>query len=98
MTVKGVNNRYFKIILFQIELRKYTLATCSNNDSDTDLYQWHLGSKLCNAELESLITLEEDELCVQYLEIKIRGPREMAQACFYFLDQIVLTINEVRLL
>ncbi|KAJ8929568.1 hypothetical protein NQ314_017732 [Rhamnusium bicolor] len=45
----------------QIELRRATLANYSNNDSDSDLYQWHLGSKLCNLDIESLITLDEDD-------------------------------------
>ncbi|XP_068914792.1 death-associated protein kinase 1-like isoform X2 [Tenebrio molitor] len=78
----------------QVELRRATLANYSNNDSDTDLYQWHLGSKLCNSELESLITLEEDELASQYIEIKIRGPSDSSQYCFYFLEQILQTLNQ----
>ncbi|RZC35529.1 Ankyrin repeat domain containing protein [Asbolus verrucosus] len=78
----------------QIELRRATLANYSNNDSDTDLYQWHLGSKLCNTELESLITLEEDEATSQYIEIKIRGPNNSSQYCFYFFEQIMRTVNQ----
>lgn len=78
----------------QIELRRATLANYSNNDSDTDLYQWYLGSKLCNTELESLITLEEDEMSLQFIEIKIRGPKDSSQYCFYFLEQIIETINQ----
>ncbi|XP_063915757.1 death-associated protein kinase dapk-1-like [Zophobas morio] len=81
----------------QVELRRATLANYSNNDSDTDLYQWHLGSKLCNSELESLITLEEDEVALQYIEIKIRGPNHTSQYCFYFLEQIMQTVNQALL-
>ncbi|KAJ8953553.1 hypothetical protein NQ318_002973 [Aromia moschata] len=76
----------------QIELRKATLASYSNNDSDTDLYQWYLGSKLCNLDLESMISLGEDDAGAQYVEIKIRGPKEASKSCFHFLEQITLTI------
>ncbi|EFA08636.2 death-associated protein kinase 1 isoform X2 [Tribolium castaneum] len=81
----------------QVELRRAILANYSNNDSDMDLYQWHLGSKLCNTELESLITLEEDEVALQFIEIKIRGPNNSSQYCFYFLEQIMQTINHALL-
>ncbi|XP_044252552.1 death-associated protein kinase 1-like isoform X2 [Tribolium madens] len=78
----------------QVEFRRAILANYSNNDSDMDLYQWHLGSKLCNTELESLITLEEDEVGLQFIEIKIRGPKNSSQYCFYFLEQIMQTVNQ----
>lgn len=79
----------------QIELRRVTLANYSNNDSDTDLYQWYLGSKLCNMDLESLITLAEDCIGTQFIEVKVRGPTNTSQYCFYFLEQIMTTIKQV---
>ncbi|CAH0563355.1 unnamed protein product [Brassicogethes aeneus] len=74
----------------QVELRKVSMQLYTNNDSDTDLYQWYMGSKLCANELESLITLEEDE----YIEIKVRGPNDTSVQCFYFLDNILKTIEQ----
>lgn len=76
----------------QVELRRATLANYSNNDSDADLYQWYMGSKLCNADLESLITLDENKNVSQFIEIKIRGPNNSAQFCFNFLEQVEQTV------
>ncbi|KAK9888307.1 hypothetical protein WA026_000568 [Henosepilachna vigintioctopunctata] len=78
-------------VFIQIDLRRATLANFTNNDSDMDLYQWYMGSKLCNVDLESLITLEEGNYA-QYIEIKVRGPNNSSQCCFYFLEQILHTI------
>ncbi|KAK5641907.1 hypothetical protein RI129_010454 [Pyrocoelia pectoralis] len=76
----------------QIELRRATIENFSNNDNDTDLYQWYHGSKLCTITLETLITLGEDERSSQFIEIKIRGPRQTSQYCFYFLENVIDTI------
>lgn len=54
-----------------------------------------MGSKLCNNELESLITLDENEVAAQFVEIKIRGPTQSSEQCFYFLNNILRTIDMV---
>ncbi|XP_031354372.1 death-associated protein kinase 1-like isoform X2 [Photinus pyralis] len=76
----------------QIELRRAAIANSCNNDNDTDLYQWHHGSKLCTIALETLITLDTDERSSQYIEIKIRGPQQTSQYCFYFLENVIETV------
>lgn len=76
-------------------MRRATLENFSNNDNDTDLYQWYHGSKLCTITLETLITLEQDENSEQYIEIKIRGPRQSSQYCFYFFKNILETVIDV---
>ncbi|KAF5270741.1 hypothetical protein FQA39_LY01479 [Lamprigera yunnana] len=76
----------------QIELRRAALQNFCNNDNDTDLYQWYRGSKLCTVTLETLITLDEDVNSSQYIEIKIRGPRQTSQYCFYFFENVVKTV------
>nr|XP_022900438.1 death-associated protein kinase 1-like isoform X1 [Onthophagus taurus] len=77
----------------QIELRRSTLNS-SFGDVDIDLYQWYHGSKLCTTTLETLITLNEDVRGVEYVEIKIRGPRQSSKFSFAFFDQTVKIITE----
>ncbi|KAI4457163.1 ankyrin repeats (3 copies) [Holotrichia oblita] len=72
----------------QADLRRSTFDYYSNGDSDTDLYQWYHGSKLCTTTLETLITLNESNDGGEYVEIKIRGPRLTSQYCFYFFHQV----------
>ncbi|KAF5291586.1 hypothetical protein FQR65_LT01899 [Abscondita terminalis] len=79
----------------QIELRRAAIENFSNNDNDTDLYQWFHGSKLCTITLETLITLDEDASSSQYIEIKIRGPRQSSQYCFYFFENVIETVVQV---
>ncbi|CAG9773909.1 unnamed protein product [Ceutorhynchus assimilis] len=84
----------FKAIFshIQVNLRK-NLGTVYTDNSD--LFQWSSGSKYCNMELESLITLEENQNSVQFIEIKVRGPnKQSAQSCFYFLDNIMGIVNK----
>lgn len=76
----------------KVELRRETLTNYVYQDNDSDLYQWHNGSKLCTISIESLITLSEVN-GLQYIEVKLRGPRETSQYCFYFFEQILDTIT-----
>lgn len=80
------------LLIYQVQLRKETLQNYIYQDNDSDLYQWYNGSKLCTISLESLITLSEDN-DIQYIEIKLRGPRETSQYCFYFFEQIIETVT-----
>ena len=69
----------------QVALRKNALAHAS---PDSDLYQWHQGSKLCFGPLECLVTLDENAV-----EIKARSPRENCSALYFFLDDVVSLIE-----
>lgn len=73
------------------------LESNSNVDSDMmDLYQWYHGSKFCYVNLESMVTLDEDENLNQYIEVKIRGPKHTSLYCFYFMEQIMQSIDQVK--
>ncbi|XP_012531644.1 death-associated protein kinase 1 isoform X4 [Monomorium pharaonis] len=68
----------------QAQLRKITQTW---DPSNSDLYQWWRGSKLCLGPCESIITFEEDEhSCV---EIQVRGPRGSSAQCFALLSVIL---------
>lgn len=97
---------YFNLLLlknifefYQADLRKSTFDYYLNGDaSDTDLYQWYHGSKLCTTTLETLITLNENDIGQEYIEIKIRGPRLSSQYCFYFFHHVQSVIIGVSAL
>ena len=65
-------------------------------ESDTDLYQWHHGSKLCTTSLEVMVTINEDQNCNEHIEVKIRGPRQSSKQCFYFFEQVLCVVTQVR--
>ncbi|XP_029677961.1 death-associated protein kinase 1-like isoform X4 [Formica exsecta] len=68
----------------QAQLRKITQTWDPTN---SDLYQWWRGSKLCLGPCESIITFEEEEhSCV---EIQVRGPRGSSAQCFALLSVIL---------
>ncbi|EFN81149.1 Death-associated protein kinase 3 [Harpegnathos saltator] len=68
----------------QAQLRKITQTW---DPSNSDLYQWWRGSKLCVGPCESIITFEEEEhSCV---EIQVRGPRGSSAQCFALFSVIV---------
>ncbi|XP_020291158.1 death-associated protein kinase 1-like isoform X2 [Pseudomyrmex gracilis] len=72
----------------QAQLRK---VTQSWDPTNSDLYQWWRGSKLCLGPCESIITFEEEEhSCV---EIQIRGPRGTSAQCFALLSVILDTMD-----
>lgn len=67
----------------QAQLRKITQTW---DPSNSDLYQWWRGSKLCLGPCESIITFEEEQhSCV---EIQVRGPRGSGAQCFALLSVI----------
>uniref|UniRef100_A0A1B6DYK5 Roc domain-containing protein n=2 Tax=Clastoptera arizonana TaxID=38151 RepID=A0A1B6DYK5_9HEMI len=74
----------------QVELRRTVINYC---DSESDLYQWFRGSKLCSGLIESLITLEVDEM--ESIEIKVRGPANTEPICFFFIEEILGIIDQV---
>lgn len=41
-----------------------------------------------------MITLSEDDRGIEYIEAKIRGPRQSSQYCFYFFEQVIDTITQ----
>lgn len=77
-----------------MELRRTVVSYC---DSDSDLYQWFRGSKLCSGLIESLITLESvDTDQAECVEIKVRGPTNTGTICFFFIEEILGIIDQVR--
>lgn len=74
----------------QTHLRRNILQ--ENDDPDSDLYQWHHGSKYCCGDLEGMISMDRQE---QFIEIKVRGPPESATGLFYFLEDFVNTTEQV---
>ncbi|XP_043793521.1 death-associated protein kinase 1-like isoform X1 [Apis laboriosa] len=78
----------------QAQLRKITQTW---DPSNSDLYQWWRGSKLCIGPCESIITFEEEEQSC--IEIRVRGPRGTSAQCFalfsIILDAIETTIELV---
>ena len=81
-------------IILQAQLRKITQTW---DPSNSDLYQWWRGSKLCIGPCESIITFEEEEQSC--IEIRVRGPRGTSAQCFalfsIILDAIETTIELV---
>lgn len=74
----------------QTHLRRNIIQ--ESDDPDSDLYQWHHGSKYCCGDLEGMITMDRLE---QFVEIKVRGPPESATALFFFLEDFVNTTEQV---
>ncbi|XP_046679554.1 death-associated protein kinase dapk-1-like [Homalodisca vitripennis] len=78
----------------QIQLRRTVI---SYRDSDSDLYQWFHGSKLCSGLIESLVTLESSSHTQhsEWIEIKVRGPPTTGPVCFFFIEEILDVIDQV---
>lgn len=74
----------------QTALRRHMIN--EHNSPDNDLYQWHHGSKYCSGYLESLVTLEQDDLVI---EVKARGPQDMRTQLFYFFEEVCQVIFQV---
>ena len=74
----------------QTHLRRNILQ--ESDDPDSDLYQWHHGSKYCCGDFEGMISMDRQE---QFVEIKVRGPAEARTALFYFLEDFVNTAEQV---
>ncbi|KAL3185624.1 hypothetical protein MRX96_028533 [Rhipicephalus microplus] len=73
----------------QVQLRR---ASMEHADSDNDLYQWLGGSKFCSGALEGMLTLVDDDSA---LEVKVRGPRGSSSSCFYFLEDLLMVVDDV---
>lgn len=59
--------------------------------SNSDLYQWWRGSKLCVGPCESIVTFEEEEQSC--IEIRVRGPRGSSTQCFGLFSVILDAVN-----
>ena len=90
-TQRGVENQLMPLFpRIQVQLRRSTLQ--DNNNPENDLYQWHYGSKFCWGNMESLITLEEND---QLIEVKARGPEDCRTQLYYFLEDICNIVDQV---
>lgn len=76
-------------IRIQVELRY--LQNNYYEDMDSYLYQWYGGTVLCISNIECMVSIEQDG-CI---EIKIRGSKSSSYTCFYFLEEILHSINLV---
>lgn len=74
----------------QTHLRRNILQ--EHDDPDSDLYQWHHGSKYCCGDLEGMISMDRQE---QHIEIKVRGPPDNPTQLFYFLEDFINTVDQV---
>ncbi|XP_047353839.1 death-associated protein kinase 1-like isoform X1 [Vespa velutina] len=72
----------------QAQLRKITQTW---DPSNSDLYQWWRGSKLCVGPCESIVTFEEEEQSC--IEIRVRGPRGSSAQCFGLFSVILDAVN-----
>ncbi|KAK6618329.1 hypothetical protein RUM44_002781 [Polyplax serrata] len=79
-----------QIVFTRLEVQ-FRRATVLSGNPDSDLYQWFQGSKLCLGDIESLITLNDDEGSI---DVKVRGTNLLKLNCFYFLDEILDIINQ----
>jgi len=61
-------------------------------DKDSYLYQWYGGTVLCISNIECMVSLEQDG-CI---EVKIRGSKSASYTCFYFLEEILHSIDLVK--
>ncbi|KAM7309701.1 death-associated protein kinase 1 isoform X1 [Ixodes scapularis] len=73
----------------QVQLRR---ASMEHADTDNDLYQWLKGSKFCSGTLEGMLTLVDSDSA---LEVKVRGPRGSSSNCFYFLEDLLMVVDDV---
>lgn len=74
----------------QVELRY--LQNNYDEEMDSFLYQWYGGAIFYVSSIECMVSLEHDN-CI---EIKIRGPLSSSYTCFYFLEEILHSVNLVR--
>ncbi|XP_012282069.1 death-associated protein kinase 1 isoform X2 [Orussus abietinus] len=72
----------------QAQLRRITQSW---DPSESDLYQWWRGSKLCAGPCESLVTFEEEEQ--GYIEVRVRGPRGTGAQCSALLGVVLDAID-----
>ncbi|CAN7937643.1 unnamed protein product [Ixodes hexagonus] len=73
----------------QVQLRR---ASMEHSDTDNDLYQWLKGSKFCSGSLEGMLTLVDNDSA---LEVKVRGPRGSSSNCFFFLEDLLMVVDDV---
>ncbi|XP_067666267.1 death-associated protein kinase 1-like isoform X1 [Haliotis asinina] len=76
----------------QVYLRRNIAQDTDDPSNDTDLYQWHHGTKYCCGDLEGMIDMDRHE---QYLEIKVRGSPDSRSSLFYFLEDLVNIVEQV---
>ena len=75
----------------QVYLRR-NIAQESDDADDSDLYQWHHGTKYCCGDLEGIVDMDRHE---QYLEVKVRGTDDTRKQLFYFLEDLVSVVEQV---
>lgn len=59
---------------------------------DAELSQWANCSKLCSGNMEGLISLYRTD---QAVEVKVRGPADLAVSCFYFMEDLANIVEQV---
>ncbi|KAK3098350.1 hypothetical protein FSP39_018671 [Pinctada imbricata] len=74
----------------QVALRRTVLN--ETDEGESELYQWHKGSKYCCGDLEGMLSMD---LHQSYLEIKVRGPVDNDTQLFYFLEDFISVVEQV---
>ncbi len=88
---RGINNQLLHMFpRIQVSLRHYVLE--EHAGMDVDLYQWYHGSKLCNNNMECLISLEQSE---QAIEVKCRGSVDSQTSLYYFQEDLLSVVLDV---
>lgn len=64
-------------------------------EPNTDLYQWSYGSKYYTGNVEALLRLQNAGTS---LEVRVRGPAKHEKECFFFLEEILGVIDQVKLI
>ncbi|XP_037081555.1 death-associated protein kinase dapk-1-like [Pollicipes pollicipes] len=73
----------------QVQLRCFAQEYA---EAELELYQWSDGSKLCADRLEALLTPSADG---RDLELKVRGPADARDACFYLMEDLLSALEQV---
>ena len=88
---RGARNQLMHLFpRIQVRLRRDFLL--DRNNPENDLYQWYHGSKYCQGSLEVLLTLEQEE---QAIELKCRGPSNLAYSLYNFSESICEVVFNV---
>lgn len=65
------------------------------SEAHSDLFQWSTGSKYYIGGVEALLRLINGG---SNLEVRVRGPDNHEKECFFFLEEILGVIDQVRLI
>ncbi len=79
----------------QVHLRRHQFLKQLDPEikEDCDLIQWTTGTKYCSSDVEAMITFDEQQ---SGLDVRVRGPKQFEKECFFFLEEILSLVDQVR--